>query len=225
MEISKSWKMVIASFIIGVLLPLVNSQLPDTQQIDETFANNFIYLALGLGAVGAANAASKRSNKTKQMQLQRAPTPPIAQIPDIEEPPPPPTTPAPQKKGGYKRPTDLNDIDPIGPPPPAMLFDGGWYDSNFVKLKGGNGIPKEELYLWLRIRGAKSYTAANLVDATGRIRQAEQTGTKYNPWKDIVRFELYERVNGAIQKLPPGEYTIATKTGHGDGVKEKFILE
>ena len=48
------------TLVIGLLLPVLNAQLPDDRQISEDFANNVIYVALGIGAIGAGNAASKR---------------------------------------------------------------------------------------------------------------------------------------------------------------------
>ena len=57
---SKSWTLTIVTLIIGLILPMINAQLPEDRQISEEFANNVIYVALGIGAIGAGNAASKR---------------------------------------------------------------------------------------------------------------------------------------------------------------------
>ena len=69
--ISKSWKMVIATLIIGVALPIANSFLPDANQISEEFANNFIYVFLGSGAIGASAKIAKSLNgNTKDLIVQ-----------------------------------------------------------------------------------------------------------------------------------------------------------
>ena len=45
---------------MGLLLPIINAQLPDDRQVSNDFADNLIYVALGIGAIGAGASATKR---------------------------------------------------------------------------------------------------------------------------------------------------------------------
>ena len=72
-KLTKSWKFTMITFVVAMILPMVNAQLPEERQVDEEWAANLIYMALGYSAVGAAATAVKRVK----------PTPPIdVQIPD-----------------------------------------------------------------------------------------------------------------------------------------------
>ena len=46
--------------LMGLLLPIINAQLPDDRQVSDDFADNLIYVALGIGAIGAGASATKR---------------------------------------------------------------------------------------------------------------------------------------------------------------------
>ena len=70
-KLTKSWKFTMITFVVAMILPMVNAQLPEERQVDEEWAANLIYMALGYSAVGAAATAVKRVK----------PTPPI-DVPD-----------------------------------------------------------------------------------------------------------------------------------------------
>ena len=46
--------------MMGLLLPIINAQLPDDRQVSDDFADNLIYVALGIGAIGAGASATRR---------------------------------------------------------------------------------------------------------------------------------------------------------------------
>ena len=57
---NKSWSITILTLLMGLLLPIINAQLPDDRQVSDDFADNLIYVALGIGAIGAGASATKR---------------------------------------------------------------------------------------------------------------------------------------------------------------------
>ena len=57
---NKSWSITIFTLLMGLLLPIINAQLPDDRQVSNDFADNLIYVALGIGAIGAGASATKR---------------------------------------------------------------------------------------------------------------------------------------------------------------------
>lgn len=50
------------------------------------------------------------------------------------------------------------------------------------------------------------------------IIQIEQSGTKNNPWKDKVVFEMLKIQDGKIVSLPPGEYMVKVSAQRGTGI-------
>ena len=57
---NKSWSITILTLLMGLLLPIINAQLPEDRQVSDDFADNLIYVALGIGAIGAGASATKR---------------------------------------------------------------------------------------------------------------------------------------------------------------------
>ncbi|MCY4490446.1 MAG: hypothetical protein OXC46_03165 [Thaumarchaeota archaeon] len=57
---NKSWTITILTLLMGLLLPIINAQLPEDRQVSDDFADNLIYVALGIGAIGAGASATKR---------------------------------------------------------------------------------------------------------------------------------------------------------------------
>lgn len=199
MTTSKSWKLTIATLIIGVLLPFVNGFLPAEQAISEEFANTFIYIFLGVGAIGASKAVVKKQQQVKEKQIDAI-----------------------QAPASYNPPSG----DPVGMP--KLTNTQHWYQSNFVKGERGNALPFGEPYLWLKVTGVRSYITAKLENETGKVIQIEQTGHPSNPWKNAVRLEMYSRINGDIVPLPRGVYAVTVTGDRGSSdsnqITDKFEI-
>jgi len=73
-KMTKSWKFTMATFVIAMILPFVNAHLPEENRVDEEWASNLIYMALGYSAVGAAATAVKRVKPTPPVEIGSAPT-------------------------------------------------------------------------------------------------------------------------------------------------------
>ena len=187
-KIDKSWALTISTFVIGIILPLLNGFLPVENQISEEFANNFIYLILGIGGLGVANAARKTVAKK---------TAPAA----VSEP----------------------DRDLI----PTLTGIGSLLESNYVKGPKGNAIHQDYPYLWLKPKTMRSYITATLKNPKGNVIQIEQSGTKDNPWMDIVRLELVKMQNGKKVPMQKGSYTVVLRgdrAGEAQTITDKFDI-
>ena len=67
---------------MGLLLPIINAQLPDDRQVSNDFADNLIYVALGIGAIGAGASATKRLRPN--MPTIPNPNPTVPTVPTVE---------------------------------------------------------------------------------------------------------------------------------------------
>lgn len=92
------------------------------------------------------------------------------------------------------------------------------YKPNFVKGKKGNCLLVGQ-DLIIKINGKPAYISGRLSKITPsgtRVIQIEQTGTRQNPEKDRIKFEMKTR-RGLPMK--PGKYlvkTVANFTGRGE---------
>ncbi len=89
------------------------------------------------------------------------------------------------------------------------------YHPNFVRGLSGNKLPVgqdliikidgEPLYIIAQLFKRKSFFRKNLI-------QIEQTGSRQNPQKDQVTLEMKEYVEGQLQPMEPGKYSVKTYT-------------
>ena len=189
-KINKSWALTISTFVIGIILPLLNGFLPVENQISEEFANNFIYLVLGIGGLGVANSARKT----------------IA--PKLVTP---------------KEEADEIDRSMI----PHLGGSGSLLQSNLIKGPKRVSIKQDYPYLWLEPKQMRSYITAVLSDPKGNVIQIEQTGTKTNPWREIVRLELTKVQNGKTVPMQRGTYTVVLRGdrgGESQTITQKFDI-
>ena len=187
-KINKSWALTISTFVIGIILPLLNGFLPAENQISEEFANNFIYLIIGIGGLGVANAARKTI------------------VPKLVKP----------DTSGPNR--DLI---------PTLTGIGSLLESNYVKGPKGNAISQDYPYLWLKPKAMRSYITATLKNPKGNVIQIEQSGTRDNPWMDIVRLELVKMQNGKKVPMQKGSYTVVLRgdrAGEAQTITDKFDI-
>ena len=106
------------------------------------------------------------------------------------------------------------------------------YHPSFHQGIDGNKLKVGE-DLVIKINGKPMYIIGQLFKRKSLFRknliQIEQTGTKQNPEKNQITFEMKERVLGEIKPMPPGKYMIRVYTYLSDlGGKrwtDKFEVE
>ena len=115
------------------------------------------------------------------------------------------------------------------------LKGGGWYQTNFRHdSKRGNVLDYGDRELIIQIPTA-TYVSGVLRQKSKKSKvwnviQIEQTGRPSNPWKNIVKFEMFKRTSsGAVESLPHGEYQLeisCTRPGKGytQGLKDNFDI-
>ena len=241
---SNSWKMVIATLVIGVALPVANAFLPADQQIHEDVANNALYMFLGSGAIGAAskignNMRGSRLPSFDMIQSNRttapAPQPTTIQQPHTQ------TTPAQYSNTQPDTMTVQSNLPATLSPPiqiqtaaaepvPPLNSDHGFYRTNMERFEGGNGIKYSEPYLWVQVKDPGMYVAGVIIDENGKALQVEQSGSRNNPWTDTIRFELYSKEQGGVVRkpYPKGTYRLEiranTRTTLDAGTGDEFCI-
>ena len=119
-----------------------------------------------------------------------------------------------------------------------ILFKGdAWYQNNFFKTKRGNALNQQYPILWAKVKDVRSYVTGVLRDSRGNVIQVEQTGYRGNPWKNVVKFELYKmeyshdktgKVIGKVVPFETGTYTVTIQGDRGSGdaqrITDEFIL-
>ena len=102
--------------------------------------------------------------------------------------------------------------------------------TNFHEDARGNALHFGE-DLTIKVAGNPVYIIGRLFKRTlfgKKLIQIEQTGSKQNPEKDSITFEMKERKNGVTQPMPRGKYTVtnyAYFTGEGGRMwSDKFEI-
>ena len=110
---------------------------------------------------------------------------------------------------------------------PTLTGIGSLLESNYVKGPKGNAIRQDYPYLWLKPKTMRSYITATLKNPKGNVIQIEQSGTKDNPWMDIVRLELVKMQNGKKVPMQKGSYTVilrGDRAGEAQTITDKFDI-
>lgn len=196
MPVSKSWKMVITTFVIAVALPFVNSHLPESSQISEEFANNFIYVFFGSAGIGLASKVVKTKQEvnaddnmtirhTKRLEQKELPK---ETIPDSE-------------------------------PDPRLMTDGRYYQTNFRKSDKGNSLSYGTPYLYVKMKGVRSYMTGQIFkgDKLIQIDQEDESG--------FLRFELFRKTSDGVLPFEAGKYTLVVAGDRGTSDSNKITDE
>ena len=128
------------------------------------------------------------------------------------------------KKQYYDNPTDKIIQRKLSPP--ELSPANSWYQTNFTKSDKGNTLNFGDLYLWIKLIGARTYVAATLYDEKMRALQIDQS-TIHDEDNDIetTRFEL---ITADGKPFPRGVYYVRPNgdVGPGDsqGILDKFEI-
>jgi len=110
--------------------------------------------------------------------------------------------------------------------PPKLYPEGSWYQTNFSKSKKGNTLQFGQIYLWIKLNGARSYVTAVLYDEKMRVLQIDQS-TIHDEDNDIETTRL-ELLTAEGKAFPKGVYYIRPNgdvgTGDSQGVLDKFEI-
>lgn len=95
-----------------------------------------------------------------------------------------------------------------------------WFLTNFQRGTKGNMLPFGCRELKIKIAGSKWVAGRLDMKKNGqwKVIQIEQTGTKNNPWKDKVVFEMLKIQDGKVVPMPPGDYRVTLRAERGSGV-------
>jgi hypothetical protein len=130
--------------------------------------------------------------------------------------------------GPGENPTDVSDLhyDQLKA---NVNNEGRIYQNNFIQGKTGNKLPYGQ-NLKIKIDGASMVSGRLLYySANGPIAvQIEQSGTPHNPWPDMVKFEMIDRINGKDVFKPKGAYQIVVwylRNGREGRFTDEFEIE
>jgi len=86
------------------------------------------------------------------------------------------------------------------------------YKTSFIRGRGGNVLEKGT-DLTIKIAGSPVYIIGRLFRRTSRgmtMIQIEQSGSRQNPRKGQIKFEMKVRERGRIKPMPAGKYRVST---------------
>ena len=228
LKTTKSWKLTLISFLLAAGVPFVNDALvPYGIIITESEANYFLMMLFGISATGAGVSINKKINERKmkeaetkniqpvvvqpqqqqqqQQQQQPAHTATAQQVNTASIPASP--GPAPVSGGDTDERPRGNDNIPI----PKLGPEGSKYQHNFKNDSSlGNVLDYGQSYLYLRLKGARSYVTAQLKDHAGKLLQIEQA----KPGNCTCRLEMFDSVGNP---LPRGKYSVTVQGDAGTG--------
>lgn len=200
MKVSKSWKMVVSTFIIGIALPFVNSHLPESSQISEEFANNFIYIFLGSAGIGLASKivkTKKEVNADDNMTIRHT------------------------KRLELKPQSIQEDIEPATDSriDPRLMTESRYYLTNFKKSDRGNSLSYGTSYLNVKLKGVRSYMTGQIFkgDKLIQIDQADENG--------FLRFELFRKTPDGVLPFEIGKYTLVVAGDRGTSDSNRITDE
>jgi len=104
-----------------------------------------------------------------------------------------------------------------------------WYQTNFQRGDHGNMLRYGKKNLIVRIPGAR-WVAGRLSqkrqNGSYKVIQIEQTGTRNNPWKDTIVFEMLKVDGGQIVPMSLGGYRITVRAMKRSvvGVRDEFYV-
>lgn len=193
MGLSKSWKMVLVTFVTGLALPFINAHLPESSQISEEFANNFIYMFLGSAGIGVVAKVAKLKNEKAADDNQVEQKIPMEPSHDFV-------------------PRDTS----LGPP---LKTGGRYYLTNFVKSDRGNSLKHGTPFLYVKMKGVRSYMTGQIFKGENLI-QIEQTDNK-----GVLRFELFKKNQDGIVSFERGKYTLVIAGDRGSSDSNRITDE
>jgi hypothetical protein len=199
---SKSWIITLIAFACVIILPMANEGLyqygiiitPD--ELDH-------YVTVLLVTAGFGTAATVR----KQLKEGKAAFGGLNNI---------------LSKSGKKitKPTDpgetitiVNKKSPGKMQTPELGPIGEWYQTNFKKGETGNILPYGQSYLWVKLKGVRSYVTVKLMTIDRVPIQIDQS-SEFDEDNDIetTRLEMFLKSG---EPLPRGEYIIQTQGDRG----------
>lgn len=99
---------------------------------------------------------------------------------------------------------------------------GRYYQTNLKGGEAGNMFKYGDPYLYVKMLATKSYTTVKLMKGD-KLIQVEQSGAG-----ETARLEMYEKLNGVVQPMAKGEYSITVTgdrgTSDSTGITDKFQI-
>lgn len=229
---SKSWKLTLAAIIIAIAMNVFAGPLNGLGfLVDENTLTNLVYMALGIGGIGAGLKGIKTTKTT-------TPTTPtvtpevvseekIIQFPTIqtgstiqEQVPVTATITTTETTKAATSTVDKTGIIVTVPAvqtkmePPVLGPVGSKFKTNFTRdSQRGNVIFYGQSYLWVQIEGVRSYVTAILRDSKLNVIQIDQSHQNDEDGDiSTTRFELFAR-DGT--PLPRGKYHLEYRGDSG----------
>ena len=221
LKTTKSWKLTLISFLLAAGVPFVNDALvPYGIIITESEANYFLMMLFGISATGAGVSINKKINERKMKEAETKNIQPVVVQPQQQQQQPAYTATAQQVNAASipasPAPAPVNPADerPRGNdniPIPKLGPEGSKYQHNFKNDSSlGNVLDYGQSYLYLRLKGARSYVTAQLKDHAGKLLQIEQA----LPGNCTCRLEMFDNVGNP---LPRGKYSVTVQGDAGMG--------
>ena len=205
-KMTKSWAMTVVSFIMVIIMPLINGPLENAGiVISESELEHFLYVFLGVGTIGAGKAAHTKYVAAKAPKPATTAGPEIAKDANTQEPHAHTATTPGSTTPSSETPVIISTADVTFKPA------GARYQTNFESDPTlGNVLTYGTRYLYGRINGARSYTSMILRDADKNVLDITQSNV------DVQTCRIRMAAKDGTP-LPRGTYAIEMRADAGSG--------